>query len=141
VCEISRSKDFPTKRYMKSTNMCSCENFLTTIHVGRFQISFCGKIFWTRNLAHILSIYKWSHDKISWPKYVFSIFGKVSKLAIVKLSLTMIHVGRLRISFFAWIFLALKFGTYVINIEMVMWRKFHGKKTIFQPSRGHQSWQ
>jgi len=37
--------------------------------------------------------------------------------------------------------LALKFGTNVINLEMGLCQKFDGKKTIFQPLGGCQSWQ
>jgi len=42
---------------------------------------------------------------------------------------------------FKYLFLCKSFGPYVINIEMILWKKFHGKKTIFQPLRGHQSWE
>jgi len=65
----------------------------------------------------------------------FSIFVRVSKLAVVKLSLTMIHVSRFQISFFCKSF-GLEIWHSVTNIEMILWKKFHGKKPIFSPWEG-----
>jgi len=37
--------------------------------------------------------------------------------------------------------LALKFGTDVVNIGMLLQKKIHEKNPIFEPSGGCQSWQ
>ena len=48
------------------------------------------------------------------------------------------HVGRFQISFFVNL-LALKFGTHLFNIKMMLCQKFHDHMTIFRLSGGCQS--
>jgi len=83
VCQISSSKDLPTKRYLKSTNMCSCEFFSNNYTSSQISNSFL----WVNLLdlkfgAHIINI-----EVISWKKFhgqfFFSIFGRVSNFCVL----------------------------------------------------------
>jgi len=73
--------------------------------------------------------------KISWEKNKNSTIGKVLKLAAI--------------NFFSWLhmlvdykyifcinFWALKFGTHVIDIQVMLCQKFHGQRTIFIHQKG-----
>jgi len=70
----------------------------------------------------------------------FSILGKVSKLVVVKNILQLHMLVDFKCLFLVNL-LALKFGTRVFNIKMMLWQEFRGKIPIFQLLGGCQSWQ
>jgi len=83
--------------------------------------------------SFVFEIWHYQHrdglmTKNSWQKNNYSSLGRVSKLAAMNFFLTTTHVGRFRISLFVWIVWTWSFSTYVINIQMVLWQNFHGKK-------------
>jgi len=105
VWKISSLKDSHKKRYLKSTNMCSCK--------GQFQTLLPTLIYILVDLKKnvLCEVFEleicrtcYQHrDNFFKKKFMASqknsILGRVSKLAIIKLFVTTTPVGRFRISF------------------------------------------
>jgi len=94
------------------------------------KIFFCIDLLALKFGTYIINIEKFLFQKISWQNFFFNPWEAV-KVGNSEKNFTATHVGRFLIYIFLVNLLAFKFGAHIINLEMILYKKFCDKNTNF----------